>query len=373
MATKDSTLHIIADENLALTDYFFADVATIEYRAGRGINATDVKEADALLVRSVTKVNEALLSNSPVKFVGSATIGTDHVDLNYLKSQQIDFANAPGCNAQAVAEYVITAILTLRPYLINAESDFCLGVVGLGNVGKRLVALALRLNWRVIGYDPFVQLADFKNKGIENVSFKQLLTQSNAISLHVPLTKSGDSKTKNHATYHLFDQAAFAQLQPDTLLINSARGEVISEEALLKDLARTKRQVVLDVFEHEPKISKQLLDQLAIATPHIAGYSLEGKARGTAMVYQAFCQHFGFAADKTFESQLPEMPPLFETQSPLSAQLLRILPQIYNIYADDKTVRDCLNADGWVEAKEFDRLRKEYPLRREWAAYGDQV
>lgn len=368
MATKNSKLQIIADENLALTDYFFADVAKIDYRAGRGINADDVKNADALLVRSVTKVNEALLSASPVKFVGSATIGTDHVDLDYLKSQQIDFANAAGCNAQAVAEYVVSAILTLRPQLINAGQDFCLGIVGLGNVGKRLAVLALRLNWRVIGCDPFVTL-----ESIENVSFKQLLTQSHAISLHVPLTKSGDSKTKNHATYHLFDQAAFAQLQPDTLLINSARGEVISENALLDDLAQTKRQVVLDVFEHEPKISKQLLDQLAIATPHIAGYSLEGKARGTAMVYQAFCQQFGFVADKTFESQLPDMPQLFDSENSLNAQLLSLLPQIYNIYVDDKTVRDCLNADGWVEAKEFDRLRKEYPLRREWAAYGDQA
>lgn len=355
-------LKIIADENLALTDYYFADVADLEYHPGRKISREDVQDADALIVRSVTKVNEVLLANSVVSFVGSATIGTDHVDLEYLKSRNIPFANAPGCNAQAVAEYVVTAILTLRPQLIDAGTSFCLGIVGLGNVGKRLARLASRLNWRVIGCDPYVKLA-----GIENVSFGELLLQSNVVSLHVPLTKVGQ-----HATYHLFDADAFAQLKIDTMLINSARGEVVSEEALLADLAHSNRQVVLDVFEHEPKISKNLLDQLAIATPHIAGYSLEGKARGTAMVHEAFCKHFGLAANKSFESQLPQVATIFDSEQPLTVQLNQLLPQIYNIYVDDQAVRNCMNADSWVEAAEFDRLRKEYPLRREWAAYGDQ-
>ena len=358
---------IIADENLALTDYFFDDIAKLEYKAGRGIVADDVKTADALLIRSVTKVNAELLTESNVQFVGSATIGTDHVDLNALQEQGISFANAPGCNAQAVAEYVVTAILTLQPQLINAGQNMCLGIIGLGNVGKRLAQLAQRLDWRVTAYDPFVPLATFENLAVEYLSFEQILAQADALSLHVPITKN-----QPHATYHLLDEVALALLQPNCLLINSARGEVISEQALLVDIAKTKRQVVLDVFEHEPKISQHLLNQLALATPHIAGYSLEGKARGTQMIYQAFCQHYDLDANKQFESQLAAMPKLFDSNKSLAEQLLPLIQQLYDIKADDAALRGCINKSGWVEGQDFDHLRKTYPLRREWAAYGDQ-
>ena len=358
---------IIADENLALTDYFFSDIATLEYKAGRGINSDDVKVADALLIRSVTKVNIELLAGSNVQFVGSATIGTDHVDLNALQENRISFANAPGCNAQAVAEYVVTAILTLQPQLINAGQNMCLGIIGLGNVGTRLAQLAQRLNWRVVAYDPFVKLDVFSDLGLEKLSFEQVLAQSDALSLHVPITKN-----QPHATYHLINEATLGQIKPTCLLINSARGEVISEQALLADLAKTKRQVVLDVFEHEPKISQHLLDQLALATPHIAGYSLEGKVRGTQMIYQAFCQHYNLQSNKQFESQLPDMPELFNNNQTLAEQLLPLIPQLYDIKADDAALRACVNQSGWVEGQDFDHLRKTYPLRREWAAYGDQ-
>lgn len=359
---NDNTLKVIADENLALTDYFFADLAEIDYRAGRGIQAEDLTVANALLVRSVTKVTPALLEGSAVEFVGSATIGTDHIDLAGLAANHVEVTHAPGCNAQAVAEYVVTAILTLQPERVQAGTDFCLGIVGLGNVGSRLAQLAQRLGWRVIGTDPNVQLPE-----IENLSFAQLMAESDAISIHVPLTHTGQ-----HATYHLFNTQTFEQMKPACLLINSARGEVVSEQALLNDIAKTQRPVVLDVFEHEPIISRNLLDHLALATPHIAGYSLEGKARGTQMVYQAFCQHFKREASKQFESQLADMPVLFNPKQPLSAQLLPLLAQLYNIRADDQALRAGLNTDGMVGAAHFDYLRKTYPLRREWAAYGDQ-
>lgn len=374
-------MKIIADENLALVDYFFADYirltgssfpsetattelghSEIEYHAGRGITSSDVMDAQALLVRSVTKVNATLLENSPIEFVGSATIGTDHLDIEALQAKNISVAHAPGCNAQAVAEYVVTAILTLKPELIRAGKNFCLGIVGLGNVGKRLTKLANRLNWRVIGTDPYVQL-----ESIENVSFDSLLAQSDVISLHIPITKIGE-----YATYHLFDETAFSRMKPHAMLINSARGAVISEQALLVDLGKTKRPVVLDVFEFEPKINKLLLDQLAIVTPHIAGYSLEGKARGTEMIYQAWCQHFDIVPAKQLDGQLPEMPLLFNGRLILQDQLLALLPVTYDIIKDDQALRACVNSEGWVEAAQFDRLRKEYPLRREWLAYGDR-
>jgi erythronate-4-phosphate dehydrogenase len=363
VTSKVKSLKIIADENLALTDYFFADLASIEYRAGRSIRADDVKSANALVVRSVTKVTTDLLAGSAVEFVGSATIGTDHIDLAGLAAANVEVSHAPGCNAQAVAEYVVTAILTLQPEQVRAGAVFCLGIIGLGNVGSRLAHLAQRLGWRVIGTDPNVQLLF-----IENLSFEQVMAQADAISIHVPLTRTG-----NHVTYHLFNVDTLAQMKPTCLLINSARGEVVSEQALLADVAKTHRPVVLDVFEHEPVISQKLLDHLALATPHIAGYSLEGKARGTEMVYQAFCQHFKLQATKQFESQLADMPALFNSNQPLQSQLLPLLPQLYDIRADDLALRAGLNDQGKVDAAHFDHLRKTYPLRREWAAYGDQI
>ena len=351
-------MKIIADENLAFTDYFFADFAEIQHKAGRTLTHNDVQDADALLVRSVTKVNHALIDQTKLQFVGSATIGTDHLDIQALEQQHIAWSNAAGCNAQAVAEYVITALLHLNIDLLEQERAFTLAIVGLGNVGSRLAVMAQLLGWNVIGYDPYVQLA-----GIENVSFQELLKQADAISIHVPLTTSGD-----YPTLHLFDEAALAEMKPSAILINSARGPVIQQSALMADIEKTKRQVVLDVFEFEPEIPQELLERLALATPHIAGYSLEGKARGTQMIYEAFCHTFGYQPSKNFESQLPTVEQYFGQQD-LKASLKQHLVQIYNIAEDDQQLRACVQA-AKVEQKAFDLLRKNYPLRREWAAHG---
>ncbi|MCH7336936.1 4-phosphoerythronate dehydrogenase [Acinetobacter sp. NIPH 2699] len=351
-------MKIIADENLAFTDYFFAEFAEIQHKAGRTLTHEDVHDADALLVRSVTKVNHRLIDQTKIQFVGSATIGTDHLDIKALEQQNIAWSNAAGCNAQAVAEYVITALLHLNIDLLEKDNQFTLAIVGLGNVGKRLAVMAQLLGWRVIGYDPYVQLA-----GIENISFNELLKRADAISIHVPLTVSGD-----YPTQHLFDEAAFENMKASAILINSARGPVIKQSALMADIEKTKRLVVLDVFEFEPEISQQLLDMLALATPHIAGYSLEGKARGTQMIYEAFCNRFGYDASKRFESQLPNVEPYFDQQD-LKAVLKQHLSQIYNIAEDDQQLRACVQA-GKVEQTAFDLLRKNYPLRREWAAHG---
>lgn len=351
-------MNIIADENLAFTDYFFSEFGNVEHRGGRHLQHEDVKDADALIIRSVTQVNHALIDQTALKFVGSATIGTDHMDITALEQQGIRWCNAPGCNAQAVAEYVITALLHIRPELLQHEQKFTLGIVGLGNVGRRLADMAKLLNWQVIAYDPYVQLDH-----IEHVSFEKLLQESHAISIHVPLTKTGDDPT-----YHLFNTHTLAQMAADTILINSARGPVIEEQALIADIQKNKRPVVLDVFEHEPVISRQLLDLVSLVTPHIAGYSLEGKARGTQMVYQAFCQYFGFKAEKQFQSQLPVCENYFQGAT-LQQALQQHLASIYDIQRDDHNLRACVK-DNRVDQQAFDRLRKEYPLRREWAAHG---
>lgn len=373
-------MHIVADENLSLTEYFFSSFGTIKTYAGRGITAEHLVNTDALLVRSVTKVTPQLLqdaaiqsvTNSTIGFVGSATIGTDHLDVDGLRAMGVTVANAPGCNAQAVAEYVVTAILTLHPERA-IQTGFTLGIVGLGNVGQRLTRLARRLGWRVIGVDPFVI-----HHQVEQMTLHEMLPQVDAVSFHVPMIKSGQEQT-----YHLMNQDTFALLKPDTMLINSARGAVIEEAALLADFANARakglsiRSVVLDVFEYEPLISAKLLNDLALATPHIAGYSLEGKAKGTEMIYQAFCQWQCDNPILTLDNQLPAMPQLFDSQQPLIEQLSAILPMLYSIREDDAALRACLQIDlhdsdeTFVDAQSFDRLRKEYPLRREWASYGD--
>lgn len=351
-------MKIVADENLAFTDYFFAEFGEIQQVAGRTLTQADVADAEALLVRSVTQVNSALIQNTALKFVGSATIGTDHLDISALEQQTIAWSNAAGCNAQAVAEYVITALLHLKPELIEANTQFTLGIVGLGNVGSRLATMAKLVGWNVIGYDPFVQ-----REHVQQVEFEQLLAQADAISTHVPLTKTGP-----HPTYHLINAEALSNMKPSAILINSARGPVVEEAALMADIQQTQRQVVLDVFEHEPEISAALLNLISIVTPHIAGYSLEGKARGTQMIYQAFCESFGFEADKCFESQLPVCEQYF-AQAEFKRTLKQYLTQIYDIARDDANLRACIK-DGKVDQKAFDYLRKTYPLRREWAAHG---
>lgn len=351
-------MKIVADENLAFTDYFFAELGEIEHKAGRTLTHADVKEAQALLIRSVTSVDTALIHDTALQFVGSATIGTDHLDLNAIEQQHIDWANAAGCNAQAVAEYVITALLYLQPELINKNQNFTLGIVGLGNVGTRLANMAKLLGWAVIGHDPFVTQQE-----IQQVDLNTLLMNVDAVSLHVPLTQTGP-----HPTYHLLNAETFAVMKPTAILINSARGPVIEEQALLDDIERTQRQVVLDVFEHEPVISERLLNAVSIVTPHIAGYSLEGKARGTQMIYQAFCQTFKLEPSKTFESQLPTCTQYFKSQA-LKDNLVQYLTEIYPIARDDQALRACLK-EGSIDQQAFDHLRKTYPLRREWAAHG---
>ena len=351
-------MKIIADENLAFTDYFFSEFGDIQQAAGRTLKHEDVKDAEALLVRSVTKVNAALIQDTAIKFVGSATIGTDHLDISSLEKHHIAWSNAAGCNAQAVAEYVITALLHLNPQFLDQGKQFTLGIIGLGNVGSRLAYMAQLLGWKVIGFDPLVQ-----HENIQHVALEDLLKQADAVTTHVPLTKTGE-----HATYHLINAETLAMMKPETILINSARGEVVEEAALIEDILNTRRKVVLDVFEHEPEISERLLDLITIVTPHIAGYSLEGKARGTQMIYEAFCKTFGYSAYKKFESQLPVSEQYFYGNN-IKETLKKYLTTIYDISRDDANLRATLK-EGKVDQKAFDHLRKTYPLRREWAAHG---
>jgi erythronate-4-phosphate dehydrogenase len=355
-------MKIVVDENISLSEYFFIQDEPLVKKSGRTIIPEDLWSAKALLVRSVTRVSPALLVGSAVRFVGTATIGTDHLDIEGLHRMGVTVANAAGCNAQAVAEYVVSAVLTLQPKRATTGTDVVLGIVGLGNVGTRLAALATRMGWRVLGYDPLVQ-----REGVEQVDLPDLLAEADVVSLHVPITRDGD-----YPTYHLIGAAQLAAMKPNAMLINSARGEVVVEQDLMADIRQTRRPVVLDVFEHEPKVSSELLDLLALATPHIAGYSLEGKIRGTYMLYQAFCAWQSMPENKTMDGTMPDVPQWFDPTQQLAPQVLSLLPQLYDIRRDDAALRACV-VDGMVSPPEFDRLRRDYPLRREWSAYGDVV
>ncbi len=365
-------LTIIADSNIAgLEDFFneqtlgqdtYQTVNVIKV-AGRDINAQLVAELqpDVLLIRSVTPVDATLLAdNDSVKFIGSATIGTDHVDQGYLVERNITFTNAAGCSKHSVAQYVLTAILTLRPeYWQQTSSPLTLGIIGLGNIGSILAQYATDLGWQVLGYDPLLPASN-----INNASFEQLISQSDVISLHVPLTDKKDNNNPSASDYptrHLINKTALDTMPSKTLLINSARGPVIDAAALQADIESNERQVVLDVFEHEPQVSEQLLSKLAIATPHIAGYTLEGKLRGTQMVYDALCEEFAVTPIQAMQQLLPVNMYLW---SELKAYPDRLV-KFYDIMQDDRELREKVT-DGQVSGANFDQLRRDYHLRREW-------
>lgn len=374
-------LTILADSNIAhLHDYFneriLQQTINVIAVAGRDIDAAMIAEyqPDALLIRSVTQVNAELLKdNDSVKYVGSATIGTDHVDQDYLRERGIYFSNAAGCSKHSVAQYVLTAIFNLRPqYWLSDNSGISdsqavsvrLGIIGLGNIGSTLAGYAADLGWKVLGYDPLLPASD-----INNASFEQVLTQSDVISLHVPLTEVEDS---DYPTYHLIDKQALTKIPNTTILINSARGPVISEADLLLDFDNNpQRQVVLDVFEHEPVVTAGLLNKLSIATPHIAGYTLEGKLRGTQIIFDEFLNVFrpqglgevAVEAVYLMDELLPENPYRWQQLKQAPEQL----PKFYDIEADGALLRESVDNEAHaVLGPDFDALRKNYALRREW-------
>jgi len=292
-------MKIYFDENMPFAQEFFTEFGDLVPFSGRELNAEQVADADVLLVRSITKVNQALLKdNNRLKFVGTATIGVDHIDQNYLNERNINFSSAPGCNAISVAEYVISSLVVLAErYLIDLFS-LTVGIVGAGNTGTRLSEKLTALGIKHVLCDPL--LAEQSHDDREFVSLETALA-CDVISLHVPKTMTGD-----YATFHLLNEMRLSQLSENQILINACRGEVIDNQALLK----LKQQghgvkLVLDVWENEPNILHELIPFCEITTAHIAGYSLEGKARGTEMLYQALCQQLEISPTKHLAKLLP--------------------------------------------------------------------
>ncbi len=353
-------MRIVADENIPLLDEFFAGFGEIRRLPGRGIDAAAVADADLLLVRSVTQVDRTLLDGSPVKFVGTCTIGTDHLDLDYFQQAGITWASAPGCNARGVVDYVLGSLLVLAEQQGVDLATRTYGVVGAGQVGSRLLKVLRDLGRRVLVCDPPRQAAE----GGDFVSLQQVLNECDVISLHTPLERLGV-----HATHHLFDSARLAALKPGSWLINASRGAVVDNQALRELLAqRSDLQVVLDVWEGEPQADVELAALCRIATPHIAGYSLDGKLRGTAQIYQALCQHLSVAPSVELQQLMPAAW-LSELTIDSSADpawaLASICRAVYDPRRDDADFRRSLQGDAATRRAAFDGLRKHYPMRRE--------
>lgn len=353
-------MRIVADENIPLLDAFFSGLGDIRRYPGRTLDRAAVADADILLVRSVTRVNRELLEGTAVRFVGTCTIGTDHLDLDYFNEAGIQWASAPGCNARGVVDYVLGSLLTLAEIEGADLTQRTYGVVGAGQVGGRLIKVLRELGWTVLVCDPPRQAAE----GGDYVSLDEIIAQCDVVSLHTPLNKAGDLPT-----WHLFDRARLQRLRQGAWLINAARGPIVDNTALREVLLeREDLQAVLDVWEQEPLVDVGLADLCVIGTPHIAGYSLDGRQRGTSQIYQALCAHLVQPPAIFLEDLLPQswlaQVTLDAATDPAWA-LNMLCRGVYDPRRDDADFRRSLVGDSSRQRLAFDALRKHYPPRRE--------
>ncbi|PCI23952.1 MAG: 4-phosphoerythronate dehydrogenase [SAR324 cluster bacterium] len=349
-------MKIIVEKHIPFAQEAFSSLGEVELLPAAEITNQRLQKADVLVIRTTTKITPALLRNSRISFLGTATIGTDHVDQEYLKEHDIAFTSAPGCNAEAVGEFVINALVRLVHQKKLSLSDQILGIIGAGNTGSALKRKAEALGIRCLLNDPPLQ----QETGSPLYRpLEELLEQATVLSFHVPLVAQGD-----HPTLSLLGLKEISKLGPATILINCSRGGVLNERELVKNRAKF-GGLILDVWENEPFISKELIKVTDIATPHVAGYSFDGKVKATEMIYQALCQHLQCAPSWSRESALiREVSPLIVLDHP--ASLEQILSHAYDIFIDDRDLRQILKREDPDIL--FRRLRNQYPLRREFAA-----
>ena len=355
-------MRIVADENIPLVADFFGRYGEVVLRQGRSISSSDLADADVLLVRSVTRVDGNLLAGSPVRFVGSATIGTDHIEMENLEKRGITFAHAPGSNAESVNEYVLAALITVAARKGVALRGCTVGIIGFGHIGRRLAARLRAFGCRILLNDPpLAEEAEKEGRLHDFVSLEKLLTSSDIVSIHVPLTTSGP-----HRTRHLIDASRLKMISRGAWLVNTSRGGVVDSGALLNDIDRL-GAVVLDVWENEPNPDMRLVEKVEIATPHIAGYSYEGKVAGTRMLSDAFARFLGTkiaSARHEVGRTMRLVPP--DPRLPEMDWLYQAVSRMYPISEDDRRMR---NVGGLMWAEHFTRLRRDYPVRRTFAAY----
>lgn len=355
-------MKIIADANIPFVAECFSSIGDVTVIGGRQITPSVVVDADVLMVRSITPVGAELLAGSKVRFVASATIGVDHIDADYLRQNNIGFASAPGSNANSAAEYVIAGLLEISQRRETDLEGKSIGIIGVGNVGGKVARKCAALGMEVRLNDPPLQRQtnDEKYRPLND------LYTCDFVTFHTPLTFEGLDNT-----YHLADAELFRSLERGCVFVNASRGGVVDTGAL-KAAIRSGRlgAVVLDVWENEPDIDAELLRMVDIGTPHIAGYSLDGKIAGLIMIYNAVCEHFAIEPTFGVEDFLPE-PPVPELRlNPRAASeremLQSAVSQVYSIARDNAALRGILDAPADERGKAFDGLRKNYPVRREF-------
>lgn len=351
-------IRIVADDKIPFLKGALEGVATVDYIPGAEISNSDLLKADGLITRTRTRCDRKLLEGTGVRFITSATIGHDHIDTAYCQSAGIGWTNAPGCNSASVRQYIISTLL----YLVNLRDldprALTLGVIGVGNVGSKVAAAAKALGMNVLLNDPPRKRVEGGNDFVE---ISEILERARIITIHVPLQKGGEDNT-----FRMVNREFLQGMGSETILINTSRGEVVEELALLEGIREGRlSDVVLDVFENEPGINRQLLDYVTLATPHIAGYSLDGKANGTTMAVRAMSRFFNLGMDQWEPGSIPKPveADLFGDASRTTPRelLWEIYRQSYDVTLDDGRLREDPGA--------FEQLRGDYPFRREPQAY----
>lgn len=358
-------MRIFIDENIPQGPEVFSAYGEVTTFPGRTLSREHLDEADVLLVRSITRVDAGLLEGTPVRFVGTATIGVDHVDQEYLRANGIGFSAAPGCNARSVAEYFAAALLHLKARHGVSLQGRTVGVVGYGNVGKQVAAIAPALGLKVLLSDPPLEQAGAPHPDGPFLPLEELVRRSDIVTMHTPLTKTGP-----HPTLKMLDRGIFAAVERPKVFMNMGRGEAMDEAALLEALGQGKiMHLVLDVFPGEPNVNPELARKARLISPHIAGYSIQGKLNGTGQILAAFLRHFGLEAKTAVEMPAPADPVIRWAGDGRNVEedLARCVRRSYDITRDDADLR------AWVGnpdfAKHFDALRKRYPVRHEFADY----
>lgn len=352
-------MKIVADKNIPYLKGVLEPFADVVYLDGKNIRNENLVEADCLIVRTRTKCDENLLQGTKVRFIATATIGFDHIDTLWCEQNKIIWTNAPGCNAGSVYQYVAASLVVLAKKLGFNFEDRSLGIIGVGNVGRKIVKLGEWLGMRVLLCDP----PKARNEGkCGYVSFESILRECDIITCHVPLNPDGKDKT-----LHLISEEVLNKINNDTIIINTSRGEVVDNKALKNALQSGQKiqGTIIDVWENEPDIDSELVDLTDIATPHIAGYSADGKINATTMTIHSISKFFNLPLTRWKPENLP-VPGNVELKLNCKGRLMQDLLSeaiqfTYDITADDTRLR---SSPG-----EFELLRSSYPLRREFKSY----
>ena len=351
-------MKIIADDKIPFLRGVLEPFADVVYMPGSKISRADLTDTDGLLIRTRTKCNEALLHGTSVKFIGTATIGYDHIDTDYCDARNIKWINAPGCNSSSVQQYIAAALLKLSVDEGFRLKNKTLGIVGVGNVGSKVEKIAGILGMKVLLNDPPRERKEGRDKF---VSFETILRESDIITLHVPLNRSGDDRT-----YHLISGDVFRSMGKKAWLINSSRGEVVDTESIKSALKNGfLAGAILDVWENEPDIDRELLSATHISTPHIAGYSTDGKAKGTSMVVNSLCRFFKLPLTDWYPENIPhpgnkviEIDCSGKSDEEIIGEAVKVT---YDIASDHFMLRQSPDT--------FEKQRGDYGIRREFQSY----